>query len=98
MSDQYDHFIGTRAVPEKHAFDTAALTAWLEKNVAGFRGPVTVEMFKGGQSNPTYKLVTPQQSYVMRVFHSSAGRHVLLLQTGSATPRASGTSFHVVVR
>jgi aminoglycoside phosphotransferase (APT) family kinase protein len=62
----FDHFIGTRAVSDKHAFDTAALTAWLEKNLPGFAGPLTVEMFKGGQSNPTYKLVTPSQSYVMR--------------------------------
>jgi aminoglycoside phosphotransferase (APT) family kinase protein len=67
MTD-YNDFIGTRAVSEgdKHAFDTATLTAWLEKNLEGFAGPLTVEMFKGGQSNPTYKLVTPGQSYVMR--------------------------------
>ncbi|MES3001564.1 MAG: phosphotransferase [Pseudomonadota bacterium] len=65
MSD-YDHFVGTRPVSEKHAFDIGALTAWLEKNLEGFGGPLTVEMFKGGQSNPTYKLVTPRQSYVMR--------------------------------
>jgi aminoglycoside phosphotransferase (APT) family kinase protein len=62
----YDHFVGTRPVSEKHAFDTGALTAWLENNLEGFSGPLTVEMFKGGQSNPTYKLVTPCQSYVMR--------------------------------
>jgi aminoglycoside phosphotransferase (APT) family kinase protein len=65
MTD-FDHFIGTQAVSDKHAFDTAALTAWLEKNLEGFAGPLTVEMFKGGQSNPTYKLLTPGQSYVMR--------------------------------
>ncbi|HXD40220.1 MAG TPA: phosphotransferase [Ramlibacter sp.] len=64
---EFDHFIGTRPVSDKHAFDTAALTAWLEQNLEGFAGgPLTVEMFKGGQSNPTYKLVTPSQSYVMR--------------------------------
>ncbi len=68
MSDAgtYDHFIGTRPVSEKHAFDVAALTAWMEQHVEGFRGPLTVEMFKGGQSNPTYKLGTPERSYVMR--------------------------------
>src|SRR5688572_12535797 len=65
MTD-FEHFIGTRAVSDKHAFDTAALTAWLEKNLEGFQGPLTVEMFKGGQSNPTYKLLTPSRSYVMR--------------------------------
>src|SRR3954469_7724700 len=62
----YEHFIGTRAVSDQHASDTAALTAWLEQHLEGFRGPLTVEMFKGGQSNPTYKLITPGKSYVMR--------------------------------
>src|SRR3954464_12015136 len=32
----YDHFVGTRPVSEKHAFDTGALTAWLEANMPGF--------------------------------------------------------------
>ena len=62
----FDHFVGTRAVSEQHAFDVAALTAWLTAHMKGFEGPMTVEMFKGGQSNPTYKLVTPKASYVMR--------------------------------
>jgi len=66
MTNSYDHFIGTRPVSDQHAFDVAALTAWLEQNLPGFRGPLTVEMFKGGQSNPTYKLLTPDRSYVMR--------------------------------
>ena len=62
----FDHFVGTRAVSEQHAFDVDALTAWLTTHMQGFEGPMTVEMFKGGQSNPTYKLVTPKASYVMR--------------------------------
>ena len=61
-----EQFIGTRPVSEAHAFDTGTLSAWLEQNIDGFAGPLSVEMFKGGQSNPTYKLVTPQRSYVMR--------------------------------
>ena len=65
MAD-YDHFVGTREVSEKQAFDIGALTTWLDKNLEGFEGPLTVESFKGGQSNPTYKLVTPGKSYVMR--------------------------------
>lgn len=65
MSD-FDDFTGTRAVAGGHAFDTAALTGWLDANIDGFEGPLSVEMFKGGQSNPTYKLVTPKRSYVMR--------------------------------
>ena len=65
MSD-YSHFIGTQAVSEKHQFDSGALATWLKGHLEGFEGPLTVEMFKGGQSNPTYKLVTPRQQYVMR--------------------------------
>lgn len=63
---EFDHFVGTRPVSDKHAFDVPALEAWLKKNLPGFDGPLSVEMFKGGQSNPTYKLGTPKQSYVMR--------------------------------
>ena len=63
---QFDHFVGTRPVTGTHAFDVPALAAWLQANMHGFQGPLTVEMFKGGQSNPTYKLITPACSYVMR--------------------------------
>ncbi|MCT6718775.1 phosphotransferase [Acidovorax sp. K2F] len=62
----FDHFVGTRPVSDQHAFDIETLTAWLSRNMEGFAGPLTVEMFKGGQSNPTYKLITPGASYVMR--------------------------------
>jgi len=62
----FDHFIGTRAVADSQAVDTAALSAYLADHLDGFSGPMQVEIFKGGQSNPTYKLVTPGASYVMR--------------------------------
>ncbi|WP_225204939.1 phosphotransferase family protein [Novosphingobium huizhouense] len=48
------------------AFDQDALARWMDANVAGFAGPLTVEQFNGGQSNPTYKLTTPGAAYVMR--------------------------------
>jgi aminoglycoside phosphotransferase (APT) family kinase protein len=57
---------GTKPVADQHAFDTGALQSWLETRLDGFRGPLTIEQFKGGQSNPTYKLITPQRAYVMR--------------------------------
>ncbi|MEA1013020.1 phosphotransferase [Sphingosinicella sp. LY1275] len=57
---------GTREVREAHRFDVAALARWMEREVEGFAGPLAVEQFKGGQSNPTYKLVTPARSYVLR--------------------------------
>jgi aminoglycoside phosphotransferase (APT) family kinase protein len=65
MSD-FHNFTGTRAVSDQHAFDVPALQAWLTDHMPGFEGPLSVEMFKGGQSNPTYKLITPRQAYVMR--------------------------------
>ena len=65
MSD-FDHFVGTRPVPAAQAFDVAALASWLAEHLPGFSGPLSVEAFKGGQSNPTYKLITPARSYVMR--------------------------------
>ncbi len=61
-----DAFTGTKPVADSHAFDSAALQAYLETNLDGFSGPLAVEQFKGGQSNPTYKLNTPGASYVMR--------------------------------
>jgi len=60
------NFTGTRPVAAQHAVDPAALQVWLEGQVPGFAGPLSIEMFKGGQSNPTYKLITPGRSYVMR--------------------------------
>ncbi|NVO07349.1 MAG: phosphotransferase [Rhodoferax sp.] len=63
---EFEHFVGTRAATGKHAFDVEALTTWLQQQLPGFEGPIQVEMFKGGQSNPTYKLLTPGGSYVMR--------------------------------
>ena len=62
----FDHFVGTREVTDKHAFDIQALDGWMRGHVDGYSGPITVEMFKGGQSNPTYKLLTPGRAYVMR--------------------------------
>lgn len=57
---------GTKEVAESHRFDEAALAAWMQANVEGFEGPLEVRQFKGGQSNPTYQLVTPAKKYVMR--------------------------------
>jgi len=57
---------GTKEVAAAHRFDEAALLRWLQANVEGFQGPLEVREFKGGQSNPTYQLVTPGQRYVMR--------------------------------
>ena len=59
-------FSGTSAVQERHRFDAAALDVWLRTHVAGYAGPLQVAQFKGGQSNPTFSLTTPAQTYVLR--------------------------------
>ena len=57
---------GTIEVRTAHRFDPSRLEQWMAQSVPGFAGPLEVEQFKGGQSNPTYKLVTPRRSYVLR--------------------------------
>jgi aminoglycoside phosphotransferase (APT) family kinase protein len=59
-------FAGTAAVRDAHRFDEAQLAAWMASHVSGFAGPLSVAQFKGGQSNPTYKLSTPGKQYVLR--------------------------------
>ena len=49
-----------------HGLDLPALQAHLSRHLPGFAGPLSIEKFKGGQSNPTYRLDTPGASYVMR--------------------------------
>jgi aminoglycoside phosphotransferase (APT) family kinase protein len=62
--DRQAAFSGTQdAAPP---FPTAALEAWLAAAVPGFKGPVALARFKGGQSNPTYKSTTSDNAYVLR--------------------------------
>jgi aminoglycoside phosphotransferase (APT) family kinase protein len=81
MSEQ---FSGTAPVQERHRFDVAALAAFLAERVPGFRGPLQVEQFKGGQSNPTYLLKTPGERYVMRAKPGPAAK---LLPSAHAVDR-----------
>ena len=68
MSDiDFDkEMVGTIEVPEKDQMDLDALTAWFTAHVDGFEGPISYTKFKGGQSNPTYRIDTPGGSYVLR--------------------------------
>src|SRR5574343_597618 len=59
-----DAFTGTR--PPSQTIDAERLAAWAQAHVPGFAGPLQIEQFKVGQSNPTYKLITPGGTYVMR--------------------------------
>jgi aminoglycoside phosphotransferase (APT) family kinase protein len=57
---------GTAEVRDVHRFDEARLAAYLAERIEGFRGPLVVRQFRGGQSNPTYFLATPESDYVLR--------------------------------
>ncbi|MEX0942065.1 MAG: phosphotransferase [Pseudomonadales bacterium] len=57
---------GTIPVQERHQFDVATLQRYMEKNVEGFSGDLSVEEFAGGQSNPTYLLTVSDMQYVLR--------------------------------
>ena len=59
-------FVGTVAPEGADKLDEAKLTEWMEANVEGFRGPIELTKFKGGQSNPTYRIVSPSGRYVLR--------------------------------
>ena len=58
-----EEFSGTKPVEARHRIDEISLDRWMQANVEGYQGPLVVLQFKGGQSNPTYRLDTPGRSY-----------------------------------
>jgi aminoglycoside phosphotransferase (APT) family kinase protein len=56
----------TVAVRPELAIDAVALESYLGEHVAGFRGPVQIRQFRGGQSNPTYRIAAASGDYVLR--------------------------------
>jgi aminoglycoside phosphotransferase (APT) family kinase protein len=56
----------TVPVRDVHLFDEAALERYLVAHVKGFRGPIEVKQFQGGQSNPTYYIRAGSGEYVLR--------------------------------
>src|SRR5207253_8101787 len=63
MSDQ---FTGVKPVEERHRIDAGRLQDFLKDKVEGFRGPLEIEQFKGGQSNPTYRITAGGKKYALR--------------------------------
>ena len=76
--------MGTKAVADKQQFDTAALARYLKGRVEGIDGELTAEQFKGGQSNPTFRLTCGSRRYVMR---SKPGPAARLLPSAHAIER-----------
>ena len=64
-SDQL--FGGEKPVDARNRLDEVALREWMLQHVAGYTGSLpAITQFKGGQSNPTYRLETPDGNYVLR--------------------------------
>ncbi len=66
MNERQELFSGTGEIRAGQEIDAGRLDTWMRANVADYAGPLAIEQFKGGQSNPTYKLLTPCQNYVLR--------------------------------
>lgn len=64
--DRQAAFSGTKEVAPALAIDAARLADYLRDHIAGFEGPLAIRQFRGGQSNPTYRLETPSRRYVLR--------------------------------
>ena len=62
----HEQFVGTKPVDERHRFDIPGLERYLRDRIDGFSGPLEVEQFSGGQSNPTYLLKAGSGNYVLR--------------------------------
>jgi len=57
----FEEFIGTKPVEERHRIDIAALEKFLDFRIG------SIEQFKGGQSNPTYRISAASgKKYVLR--------------------------------
>jgi aminoglycoside phosphotransferase (APT) family kinase protein len=54
------------AVRQGHEFDDRSLASYLTSHLDGFRPPLSVWQFRGGQSNPTFLLETGNGRYVLR--------------------------------
>lgn len=61
-----DSHDGLTQVRANHSFDEARLQRWMKDNISGFKGPIRVRQFSGGQSNPTYLVTSPERSFVLR--------------------------------
>ena len=57
---------GLRPPPAQHAFELRPLADWMGSNIPGFLGPIGVQQFAGGQSNPTFLVQSADHRYVLR--------------------------------
>ena len=61
-----ESFVGTTDIQARHAFDTEALRDWFAREVSPDVSGWRVAQFRGGQSNPTFRIDAAGRRYVMR--------------------------------
>lgn len=66
MTGRQEQFSGEEAPPAHLQLDLGRLAAWLSSRLPGVDRDLIATKFKGGQSNPTYRLSGPGGSYVLR--------------------------------
>jgi aminoglycoside phosphotransferase (APT) family kinase protein len=66
MIDRQALFSGTELPPAHLQLDAGALQDYLRSRLDGLEGPIEVVKFKGGQSNPTYRITSRGRSFVLR--------------------------------
>ena len=59
-------FSGTKDVDERLKINSANLQPWIDEHVPNAGKIKAIEQFKGGQSNPTYKIITESKNLVLR--------------------------------
>ena len=57
-------FSGTKEVAVNLRFDESGLKEWFGDNISSAGKILKIAQFKGGQSNPTYKITTENQVLV----------------------------------
>ena len=88
----FEEFMGTKPVSDQQKFDTGALHAYLKAHVPAYPGKsaddLTAEQFKGGQSNPTFKLSVKDGSHSAHfVMRTKPGPVAKLLPSAHAIER-----------
>ena len=62
----FDQFIGVKPVEDRHRFDVDRLARYLRGKIDDWQGELKIEQFKGGQSNPTYRVAAGAKRYALR--------------------------------
>ena len=64
--DGNEIFAGTKEIADNLKFNETALREWIGDNISSAGEITKIVQFKGGQSNPTYKITTANKEFVLR--------------------------------